>query len=57
MIEYVGRDARSFGADMFRKGVAVGRPFSPLDHMLRVTIGTDQEMMRFRDVFWEVHAA
>lgn len=53
----VGRDARSFGTDMFRKGVAVGRVFPALDHMLRVTIGTDQEMMRFRDVFWEVHAA
>ena len=53
----VGRDARSFGTDMFRKGVAVGREFPPLNHMLRVTIGTDQEMTRFRDVFWEVHAA
>ena len=53
----VGRDARSFGADMFRKGVAVGRVFPPLDHMLRVTIGTDEEMIRFREVFWEVYAA
>jgi len=53
----IGRDARSFGTDMFRKGVAVGRAFPTLSQMLRVTIGTDQEMMRFRDVFWEVYAA
>jgi len=53
----ISRDVRAFGAAMFRKGVAVGRPFAPLEHMLRVTIGTDQEMARFRDAFWQVYSA
>ena len=53
----IGRDARSFGAEMFRRGVAVGRPFASLSQMLRVTIGSEQEMMRFRDVFWGVYSA
>ncbi|PYT27565.1 MAG: hypothetical protein DMG57_17930 [Acidobacteria bacterium] len=53
----IRRDVRSFGPAMFRKGVAVGRPFPPLDQMLRVTIGTDQEMARFRETFWQVYSA
>jgi hypothetical protein len=36
---------------MARGGVAVGRPFPPLNEMLRVSIGTDQDMAKFRDVF------
>jgi histidinol-phosphate/aromatic aminotransferase/cobyric acid decarboxylase-like protein len=36
-------------------GVAVGRPFPPLDNMLRVTIGTGPEMQKFQDVFWRVY--
>lgn len=54
MIE-IGRPAGEFGASMARLGVAVGRPFPPLDHMLRVTIGTDAEMEKFRRVFWQVY--
>jgi histidinol-phosphate aminotransferase len=50
-----GRNAREFINTMPRMGVAVGRPFPPLDNMLRVTIGTDQDMARFRDVFWKVY--
>lgn len=53
----IGRDVRSFGTEMFGRGVAVGRPFPPFYHMLRVTLGTDQEMVRFREVFWEVYTA
>jgi len=53
----VGRDTRAFGRDMAQRGVAVGRPFPPLDHMLRVTIGTDAEMAKFRDVFSGVYGA
>jgi histidinol-phosphate aminotransferase len=56
MIE-IGRDVRTFGEAMYRKGVAVGRPFPPLNRMLRVTIGTDQEMAKFREVFWQVYGA
>jgi histidinol-phosphate aminotransferase len=51
----VGRNAREFGDAMPRLGVAPGRPFPPLDNLLRVTIGTDAEMAKFRDVFWKVY--
>ena len=50
-----GRNARQFIAAMPKLGVAPGRPFPPLDNMLRVTIGTDAEMGKFRDVFWKVY--
>ncbi|MEO8656883.1 MAG: aminotransferase class I/II-fold pyridoxal phosphate-dependent enzyme [Bryobacteraceae bacterium] len=36
------------------KGVAVGRPFPPYEDMLRVTIGTEHEMDRFRAAFTQV---
>ncbi len=52
-----GRNAREFIEKMPKMGVAVGRPFPPLDSMLRVTIGTDPEMAKFRDVFWKVYKA
>ncbi len=51
----VGRDARDFVFGMPPKGVAVGRPFPPMTNFLRVTIGTDGEMAKFRDVFWSVY--
>jgi histidinol-phosphate aminotransferase len=51
----VGRDVRDFGRQMAQAGVAVGRPFPPFDKMLRVTIGTDQDMAKFREVFWTVY--
>jgi histidinol-phosphate aminotransferase len=51
----VGRNAREFVTKMPPMGVAVGRPFPPLDNMLRVTIGTAPEMQKFRDVFWRVY--
>ena len=47
----IGRDSKAFGHSMREGGVAVGRPFPPLDKMLRVTIGTDAEMAKFREVF------
>lgn len=51
----VGRSAREFVNAMPRLGVAPGRPFPPLDNLLRATIGTDAEMAKFRDVFWKVY--
>jgi histidinol-phosphate aminotransferase len=51
----VGRNAREFISAMPAKGVAVGRPFPPLDNMLRVSIGTDADMAKFREVFWKVY--
>lgn len=52
-----GRNAREFIGAMPRMGVMPGRPFPPLDNMLRITIGTDPEMAKFRDVFWKVYKA
>jgi histidinol-phosphate aminotransferase len=55
MIE-TGRDAKQVQAEMLTKGVAIGRQFPPLNTMIRVTIGTDAEMAKFRRVFTEVMA-
>jgi len=52
-----GRDVRELGQVIMDNGIAVGRPFPPLDRMLRVSFGTAQEMARFREVFWQVLAA
>ena len=51
------RNAREFIGAMPPLGVAPGRPFPPLDNMLRVTIGSDADMAKFRDVFWKVYKA
>ncbi len=56
MIE-TGRDARQMQVAMLAKGVAIGRPFPALNHMIRVSIGTDAEMEKFRRVLTEVMAA
>ncbi|MCS6953647.1 MAG: aminotransferase class I/II-fold pyridoxal phosphate-dependent enzyme [Bryobacterales bacterium] len=53
----VGRDVRELLPAMYRRGVAPGRHFPPLDHMLRVTIGTAAEMAKFREVLLEVARA
>ena len=50
----VKRDVRPVISGMLEHGVAVGRPFPPLDQMLRVTIGTEPEMARFKDAFAQV---
>ena len=56
MIE-TGRDAKDVQAAMLAKGVAIGRRFPPLTTMIRVSIGTDAEMEKFRRVFTEVVAS
>jgi len=48
------RDIREMGSAMLAKGVAVGRPFPPYDKMMRITIGTDAEMAKFRTALSEV---
>jgi histidinol-phosphate/aromatic aminotransferase/cobyric acid decarboxylase-like protein len=50
-----GRPAKEFIAGLPKLGVVPGRPFPPLDNMLRVTIGTDGEMAKFREAFWKVY--
>ncbi len=39
---------------MLAKGVAVGRPFPPYDKMMRITIGTDAEIAKFKTAAAEV---
>jgi histidinol-phosphate aminotransferase len=56
MIE-LGRDVRTVSGPMVSKGVAVGRPFPPLDTWMRVSIGSAAEMDKFRRVFSEVYGA
>lgn len=51
----VARDVRALAEAMWERGVAVGRPFPPLDDMLRVSIGTESDMARFREVFDRVY--
>jgi len=51
-----GKDINQVGPAMLAKGVAVGRPFLPYDKMVRVTLGTDAEMAKFRGAFAEVLA-
>jgi histidinol-phosphate aminotransferase len=42
----IGRDIKEFQALCRERGVAVGRPFPPLDTYLRVSLGTMDEMRR-----------
>jgi histidinol-phosphate aminotransferase len=53
----VKREVRGFSAAMYREGIAVGRPFPPLNNMLRVTMGNDADMQRFRKTFLKVYSA
>lgn len=55
MIE-TGRSAREMQSLMLSKGVAIARPFPPLDTMIRVSIGTDAEMAKFRHTLAELLA-
>jgi histidinol-phosphate aminotransferase len=51
-----GRDIKALGPAMLAKGVAVGRAFPPYDKMMRITIGTDAEMAKFKTTLDEVLA-
>jgi histidinol-phosphate aminotransferase len=48
------RDVRDVIRQMWDQGVAVGRPFPPLNQMLRVTIGSEADMARFKEAFAKV---
>jgi histidinol-phosphate aminotransferase len=50
----LGRDSRAFRDACRRAGVAVGRPFPPLDNYTRISIGTADEMQRAGAVFKRV---
>jgi histidinol-phosphate aminotransferase len=50
----LGRNTRPFRDACRRAGVAVGRPFPPLDNYVRISIGTSEEMQRAGAVFKRV---
>ena len=52
----VARDCRSFAAACAARGIRIARPFPPLEHHARITIGTLDEMRRAAAVFAEVLA-
>jgi histidinol-phosphate aminotransferase len=52
----VGRPAPQVISKMLAKGVAIGRPFPTYPNMVRVTIGSDEDMAGFRKAFLEVLA-
>jgi histidinol-phosphate aminotransferase len=54
MMVDTGRDIKQMGPAMLAKGVAIGRPFPPYNNMMRVTIGTDADMAKFRSALGEV---
>ncbi|HJW33083.1 MAG TPA: aminotransferase class I/II-fold pyridoxal phosphate-dependent enzyme [Holophagaceae bacterium] len=52
----IRRDVKAFKAACLKQGVAVGRPFPPLNTHLRLSIGTRAEMEAALDVFQKVLA-
>jgi histidinol-phosphate aminotransferase len=50
----VGRPVKEVGPQMLAQGIAVGRAFPPYDKLMRVSIGTDAEMVKFRAALGEV---
>ncbi|MGH7654492.1 MAG: pyridoxal phosphate-dependent aminotransferase [Gemmatimonadaceae bacterium] len=51
MMVDIKRDVRAFKAECIKRGVAVGRPFPPLNTHLRVSVGTMAEMEKAVEVF------
>jgi histidinol-phosphate aminotransferase len=54
MMVDVRRNVKDVAPAMLAKSVAVGRAFPPYDTMMRVSVGTDAEMMKFRSVLADV---
>ncbi len=53
----VGSDGKAFAAAMAERGVVIGRAWPVWPQRVRVTVGTPEEMARFREVFAQVAAA
>jgi histidinol-phosphate aminotransferase len=53
----VKKDVTPVAEDFLKKGVIVGRKFSPMNEWLRVSVGTDDEMKRFMGAFKELFPA
>jgi histidinol-phosphate aminotransferase len=56
MIE-TGHQSNEMQSRMLSQGVAIGRSFPALPTMIRVSIGTDAEMAKFRHVLFELMSA
>ncbi len=54
---HTGRPVRDVITAFRKRGVAVGRPFPPMLEHLRVSIGTEKEMVRFMVAFKEIFKA
>ena len=50
----VGRDVTPVAEEFKKRGVLVGRKFPPMNDWLRVSVGTEPEMVRFMAAFKEV---
>jgi len=50
----VKRDVVEVATQMLDHGVAVGRAFPPMNTMLRVSIGSEAEMAKFKEAFPQV---
>lgn len=48
-------DARRIAMLLGRRNIAVGRPFPPLDNLMRVTIGSEPDMAKFKEAFAQVY--
>jgi len=53
----VGTDVTPVAEDFKKRGVLVGRKFSPMNNWLRVSVGTEPEMARFMTAFKELFPA
>jgi histidinol-phosphate aminotransferase len=51
MMVDIKRDVKAFKAECIKKGVAIGRPFPPLNTHVRVSVGTMAEMQKAVEVF------
>lgn len=47
------RDIKKMAPALLAKGVGVGRPFPPYNTMMRVTMGTESDMAKFRSALSE----
>jgi histidinol-phosphate aminotransferase len=48
-------DARRVASLLAGKNIAVGRPFPPLENLMRVTLGAESDMAKFKVAFAQVH--
>src|SRR5262249_9166345 len=50
----VKKDVNNMADGFSKKGILGGRKFSPMNHWLRVSVGTEDEMNRFTKTFKEL---